>query len=169
MRVLKWLDDWFEQVMLVILCTVLIGCLSYSAFVRYFVTNPFFTGLSHKAEELGIFAFVFQLYFGSVLATKEGAHFRVSAQLDWIGPPLRRWRFLIGDVIWLAFNLFVVWQGALLVKSALDRPEPSLALEIPMQWIYLIIPLAFALTCYRLVQTYFRPAPDEDDPSGKQI
>ena len=169
MRILKWLDAWFEQTILVLLCTILVACLSYSAVVRYFVTNPFFTGLSHKAEELAIFAFVFLLYFGSVLATKERSHFRVSAHLDWIKPPLRRWRFVIGDSLWLAFNLFVIWQGVVLVKSAFDRPEPSLALSIPMQWIYLIIPLAFALTCFRLVQSYLRPDPDIDDPLKKQI
>jgi TRAP-type C4-dicarboxylate transport system permease small subunit len=169
MRVLKWLDDWFEQTILVVLCTILVASLSYSAFVRYFVTNSFFTGLSHKAEELAIFAFVFLLYFGSVLATKERSHFRVSAHLDWIKPPLRRWRFLIGDIVWLAFNVFIVWQGVLLVQSALERPEPSLSLGIPMQWIYLIIPLAFALTCFRLVQSYLRPDPDIDDPLKKQI
>ena len=169
MRIAKWLDDWFEQTVLVVLCTLLVACLSYSAIVRYFVTNPYFTGLSHKAEELAIFSFIFMLYFGAILATKEGAHFRVSAHLDWIKPPLRRWRFIIGDLVWLAFNLFIVWQGALLVSSALERPEPSLALSIPMQWIYLVIPFTFALTCYRLIQTYFKPAPDDNDPLKKQI
>jgi TRAP-type C4-dicarboxylate transport system permease small subunit len=169
MRILKWLDDWFEQTVLVVLCTILVACLSYSAMVRYFLSHPYLTGLSHKAEELAIFAFVFQLYFGSVLATKERAHFRVSAQLDWIKPPLRRWRFVIGDTLWLGFNLFVIWQGVLLVKSAFDRPEPSLALAIPMQWIYMIIPVAFALTCFRLVQSYMRPEPDNDDPAKRQL
>ena len=169
MRILKWLDAWFEQTILVVLCTILVASLSYSAFVRYFISNPFFTGLSHRAEELAIFAFVFFLYFGSVLATKEGAHFRVSAHLDWIGPPLRRWRFVIGDAIWLAFNLFIVWQGILLMLGAFERPEPSLSLGIPMQWIYLVIPVAFALTCYRLVQSYFRPEPDDDTPLNKQL
>ena len=62
MRILKWLDAWFEQTILVLLCAILVASLSYSAFVRYFITDPFFTGLSHKAEELAIFAFVF---FGS--------------------------------------------------------------------------------------------------------
>lgn len=169
MRIVKWLDDWFEQTVLVVLGTILVGCLSYSAVVRYFLSHPFLTGLSHKAEELAIFAFVFQLYFGAVLATKERTHFRVSAQLDWIRPPFRRWRFLIGDVLWLGFCLFVVWQGILLVDSAFERPEPSMSLGIPMQWIYMVIPVTFALTCFRLVQTYTRPEPDEDDPMKKQL
>ena len=169
MRILKWLDDWFEQAVIVVLCTILVACLSYSAMVRYFLSHPYLTGLSHKAEELAIFAFVFLLYFGSVLATKERAHFRVSAQLDWLRPPLRRWRFAIGDMLWLGFNLFIVWQGLLLVQSAFERPEPSLALHIPMQWIYLVIPVAFALTCFRLIQSYMRPEPEEDDLSKKQL
>lgn len=168
MRLLRILDRYFEKAMIIACCTILIACLSYSAIVRYFVTHPFFTTMSHHAEELAVFAFVFLLYFGSVLATREGAHFRVSAHLDWIRPPLRRWRFIIGDILWLAFNLFIVWQGTLLVKTAFDRPEPSLSLQIPMQWIYLIIPLAFALTCLRLVQSYLEPEP-EQDPTKSQL
>ncbi|MCL4764621.1 MAG: TRAP transporter small permease [Hyphomicrobiaceae bacterium] len=169
MRILKWLDAWFEKVIVVVLCTTLVAALTYSAVVRYFVTHPFFTMLSHTAEELAIFAFVFLLYFGAVLATRDGAHFRVSAHLDWIRPPLRRWRFLIGDLVWLAFNLFIVWQGMLLVRSALERPEPSLALGVPMQWIYLVIPLTFALTCLRLVQSYVNPPPEDEDPARRQL
>jgi TRAP-type C4-dicarboxylate transport system permease small subunit len=168
LQLLRWVDRYFEQAIIVICCTILVSCLSYSALVRYFVTHSFFTTLSHKAEELAVFAFVFLLYFGSVLATREQAHFRVSAHLDWIKPPLRRWRFVIGDAIWQAFNLFIVWQGLILVKSAFDRPEPSLSLQIPMQWIYMIIPVAFMLTAVRLVQSYLEPEP-EHDPTKAQL
>jgi TRAP-type C4-dicarboxylate transport system permease small subunit len=62
-----------------------------------------------------------------------------------------------------------VWQGILLVDSAFERPEPSMSLGIPMQWIYMVIPVTFALTCFRLVQTYTRPEPEEDDPMKKQL
>jgi TRAP-type C4-dicarboxylate transport system permease small subunit len=168
MRVLRWLDEWFEKSVIVILFTMLVASLSYSAIVRYFVTMPFFTMLSHKAEELAVFSFIFLLYFGAVLATKDGAHFRIAAHLDWIKPPFRRWRFILGDLIWLGFNLFIVWQGLILVGSALQRPEASLSLNIPMQWIYMVIPLTFALTCFRLIQSYFRPEP-EADPVRKQL
>ena len=166
-RVLRFIDNWLEQVMIVICCSSLVVCLTYTALVRYFVHDQFFTKLSFKAEELAIFSFVFLLYFGSVLATREGAHFRVSAHLDWIKPPLRRWRFLIGDVLWLAFSVFIVWQGVLLVDSAFERPEPSIALGVPMQWIYLVIPLSFALNCFRLVQNYFKPEIERDHSSSQ--
>jgi TRAP-type C4-dicarboxylate transport system permease small subunit len=169
MRFFKWLDDWFEQSVLVVLCTVLVSALSYSTIVRYFVTNPYFTSLSYDAEELAVFSFVFMLYFGAVLATKERSHFRVTAHLNWIKPPLRRWRFLIGDIAWIIFNLFIVWQGTILVVGAFQRPEPSLALRVPMQWVYLVIPMTFALTCFRLVQTYLRPEPEHEDPMKSQV
>lgn len=168
MRALRWIDRHLEQAVIVVCCSLLVACLSYSSFVRYFVSHPFFTKLSHKAEELAVFSFVFLLYFGAVLATREAAHFRVSAHLDAIGGKARRWRFVIGDAVWLAFNLFIVWQGLLLVQSAIDRPEPSLALEIPMQWIYAVVPLTFALTSVRLVQSYLEPE-REHDPSHSQL
>jgi TRAP-type transport system small permease protein len=165
--VLRFLDDWFEQVMISIFCSFLVVCLTYTALVRYFVHDQFFTKLSFKAEEIAIFSFVFLLYFGSVLATREGAHFRVSAHLDWIKPPFRRWRFLAGDVATLGFCAFIAWQGLVLVQSAFERPEPSIALGLPMQWIYLVIPLTFALNCFRLVQSYLRPEVEHDHSSSQ--
>jgi TRAP-type C4-dicarboxylate transport system permease small subunit len=168
MTIVRWLDRHLEQTVIVICCSVLVACLSYSAIVRYFVRHSFFTTLSHKAEELAIFAFIFLLYFGAVLATREGAHFRISAHLDWLKPPLRRWRFMIGDIIWLCFNFFIVWQGLVLTHTAFVRPEPSLSLQIPMQWIYSVIPVTFALTCIRLVQSHLNPKP-EHDPTKTQL
>lgn len=158
---IRFLDAWLEQIVIGVLCTVLVVTLTYSAFVRYFVPIPFFTSFTHNAEELAVFSFIWLLYWGSVLATKEGAHFRVYAQFALLPKAWRRWQFLPGDIIWLVFNLFVVWQGTLLVESALEHPEYSLSLQIPMEYIYAIIPLAFLLTCFRLVQSYLRRRPPE--------
>lgn len=164
MRVIRFLDRWLEQSLIVALCVSLVVCLTYSTFIRYFVPIPFFTSLTHQAEELALFSFVWLLYWGSVLATKEGAHFRVTAQFAFLPRRWQRWRLLPGDLVWLVFNLYVLWQGLILVESAIERPQPSLSLRIPMQYVYAIIPLAFLLTTIRLIQAYARRPPEGPTP-----
>lgn len=129
-------------------------CLTYSSFVRYFVENHFFTNLTHKAEELAVFCFVWLLYWGAVLATKNKAHFRIDAHLNLLPKKLQRWKYLPGDICWALFNIFVMWQGLTLIKSAVENPESSLSLEIPMEIIYSIIPVTFLMMTLRLVQNY---------------
>ena len=69
-QVVYFLDRNLERVMMVVLTSVLVLCLTYSAFIRYFVTIPFFTSLTHKTEELAIFSFTWLLYWGGLLGNK---------------------------------------------------------------------------------------------------
>ena len=160
-KLVGMLDQYFEKAMIVLLMSVLVACLTYSSFVRYFITNTFFTSLTHKTEELALFAFTWMLYWGACIATKENAHFRIDAHLAKMPARLQRWRYLPGDLVWVCFNIFVVWQGWLLTKSTLDRPEFSLSLEIHMAFIYIVIPLTFLVTVVRMIQNYYRGAYDK--------
>ncbi len=153
---LRLVDRYLEQTFIVVLFSTLILCLTYSTFVRYFVTNPLFTSLTHKAEELAVFAFIWLLYWGAAFATKEKAHFRIHAHFALFPESWWRWQHLPGDLLWLAFNLFIIWQGMVLVRSAIVNPETSLSLEIPMAIIYSAIPATFVVTAFRMIQNFAR-------------
>ena len=151
---LKYIDYWFERIIIISLYSTMVFCLTYSSFVRYFVENHFFTNLTHKAEELAVFSFIWLIYWGAVLATKNKEHFRIDAHLNMLPEKLKRWKYLPGDIAWIIFNIFIMFQGITLVKSAIDNPENSLSLEIPMEIVYSIIPLTFLMMTFRLIQNY---------------
>ncbi|MDO6564390.1 TRAP transporter small permease [Amphritea sp. 1_MG-2023] len=154
MKFIFFINRWLEKIILVLLCSTMVICLTYSSFVRYFVENHFFTNLTHKAEELAVFCFIWMLYWGAVLATKEKAHFRIDAHLSLLPEKFQRWKYLPGDICWVIFNIFVLWQGIALVESSIEMPEYSLSLEIPMEVIYSIIPVTFFMMTFRLIQSY---------------
>lgn len=158
MKLIYAIDRWFEKAILVTLCSTMVLCLTYSAFVRYFIEHEFFTHLTHMAEELAVFCFIWMLYWGAVQAVKDKAHFRIDAHLNALPKRFHRWRYLPGDICWFAFNIFVLLQGVALVESTLEMPESSLSLEIPMEIIYSIIPVTFFMMAFRLVQNYIKPA-----------
>ena len=153
-RLLRYLGEHFEESLVIVFQIIMTLCLTYAAIVRYFLTQPLFTSLSHKAEELGLFSFVALLYFGAVIAVKKNSHFRITAQFLLLPARWRAYAYIPGELLWQGFNLFLAYQGWVLVKSAIDFPEPSLALEIPMWFIYLIIPMSFALMFIRLLQRH---------------
>lgn len=155
-KILGLIDRRLEEAVIVFLMSVLVLGLVYSALVRYFVTIPALTRFTYISEESSLFAFIWLIYFGAALAARDGAHFRVSAQFSRLPPRLKPWRFLLADIVWVLFNLFVVAQGIELVRITTQRTENSLALGIPMWIVYLIIPVSFLITAFRVVQRYVR-------------
>lgn len=153
-RLLRYIDENFEESLVIAFQIIMTLCLTYSAIVRYFLTLPFFTSLSHKAEELGLFSFIALLYFGAAIAMKKNGHFRITAHFLLLPARWRAYAFIPGELLWQGFNLFIVYQGWILVRTAIDIPEPSLSLGIPMWLIYFIIPMSFALMFVRLLQRH---------------
>ena len=59
---------------------------------------------------------------------------------------------VIGDFIWLGFNLFMVKVGVEFVQSVIHQQYLSPSLMFPMKYIYPIIPIGFLLIAIRMVQ-----------------
>jgi len=159
-----FLDDKFEEIVVVILCTTLVLSLTYTVIVRYAFHTPLLSMISHWAEEIASFAFVWLLYFGAILATKRGQHFSITAQFKLLPKKYQRYAFLPGYFAWMLFNLVIIRFGMQLVNFS---AEESLALEIPMKFIYFIIPFSFALITFRLVQHAYRTMRSNSDEEGE--
>jgi len=159
-RLLRYLDDNFEEIIIVILCSFLVISLVFTVVVRYAI--PALSMASHWAEELALFSFIWLLYFGACLATKKGKHFRVTAQFGLLPTRLRKYALLPGNLIWLVFNIILIKYGIVLIKSSM---EDSLSLEIPMKYVYAIIPLSFIFISFRLLQHSIRSLKSQQQPS----
>ena len=149
--IVLFLDNRLEEIIIVILCTTLVTCLTSSVIIRY--AFPIFSKASHWAEEIAIFSFIWLLYWGASLATRTGKHFSVTAQFGIFPERLKKYAVIPGNIVWLIFNFVIMKFGWVLVKSSM---EESLSLEIPMKLIYAIIPLSFFLISFRLIQHTFR-------------
>ncbi|MCG8339159.1 MAG: TRAP transporter small permease [Proteobacteria bacterium] len=148
-KILSIIDNYFEEFIVVILCSTLVLSLTYTVVVRYAFHTPLLSEISHMAEEVAAFAFVWLLYFGAVLATKKGQHFSITVQFKLLPEKFQRYAFIPGYVGWMLFNLLIIKLGMQLVDFS---SEESLAMEIPMKFIYFIIPLSFSLITIRMIQ-----------------
>jgi TRAP-type C4-dicarboxylate transport system permease small subunit len=104
-------------------------------------------------EEVAKYSFIWLLYFGASLATRSGGHFKVTAQFSLLPKKARKYASLPGDLIWLIFNLFIIKLGFDLCQAS---AEASLSLQLPMKWVYAIIPISFILILFRLIQYNYR-------------
>ena len=106
-----FLDRRIEEILIALLSSTLVLSLTFIVIVRYALPIPILTMASHWAEEIASFSFIWLLYWGASLATKNGGHFRITAQFGLLSKRLKKYALLPGDIVWLLFNLVIIKLG----------------------------------------------------------
>ncbi len=150
-RALRDLYENFEKYFCAFILTVMVICLGAQVFFRY-VLQAALTW----SEELSRFAFVWVIYLGASMAAMERVHMRVTAPQLLLPAEYRHYATLFADFIWVLFNLFFAYQGALQVKHMFRFTFISPAMQWNTAFIYCIIPAGFSLMSFRIVQGYWR-------------
>jgi TRAP-type C4-dicarboxylate transport system permease small subunit len=126
---------------------LLVGALMVSAVVinfanviaRYLFFRPFVW-----AEETMQFIHVWAVMLGAAVATRAGEHLRMDALYHFASPPLRRALDLLSDMVSLAVSLFVIMQALDMVRMLAGTGQRSVIAGVPMNLMYLSIPIGFA-------------------------
>ncbi len=151
MKVLKWLDDNFEQVLVTFFTVGMIVTLVLNVVMR-FAFGASFTA----AEELSRFFFLWAVFWAGSLAAQKNSHIRVTVFTDHFSKRVKNWIEAFADIIWLCFNALVSIEGFKLVTSMFEFPFISPGLGWSMAYIYAIIPLSFTAMSFRILQRYYR-------------
>ncbi|MFA6505777.1 MAG: TRAP transporter small permease [Treponemataceae bacterium] len=145
MAQLKKLSD-LEGVIAAILLILLTVLLSAQVFARYVLG----TGVSWS-EELSRYMYIWSIYFGCALATKEDKHIRVTAHLEFLPKRLKAWIVTLSDLTWIAFSGVVAYFGLQLVLSMAEYPFYSQTMGFNLMWVYAIVPIGYALMMIHVV------------------
>lgn len=130
----------FEEFLASILLVLLTVLLSVQVLIRFI----FGTGVSWS-EELSRYIYIWSIYFGCALATKEDKHIRVTAQLEFLPKKVKAWVVTISDLAWVAFNAVVAYFGLQMVLSMAEYPFNSQTMGFNLMWAYAIVPVGYAL------------------------
>lgn len=107
------------------------------------------------SEELSVYLFVWFAYLGASFAIRKSAHNRVTFQYKLL-PKNKVWIFeLLSDLVWLAFNLTVLYFCYDFVFEKMNNFWKSQTVGIPMKYVYLILPLSFTLMSLRVIQVNY--------------
>lgn len=153
-RVLRFIDDKFEEILGVIALTVVVSLI----FIGVVVRVGFSSGIPWQ-EEISRILYVLVVYVGASYGVKSRDHIRVSIVSEFLPPRAKRVLSAATDVVWIAFNLIVAKLAIDVFRSMNQYSGRSAVLDIPLQYIFLIVPIGFILISARLVQRWFRPPP----------
>ncbi len=148
---LRFLDRHLEE-SIACACIAAVACF---VFLQVVLRYAFNTALSWT-EELSGFAMVWAVYMGAALAVRERFHIRIMAGITALPRPAALAFVVLADLIWLAFNLFMIKVTIDYLTVLWERPSTSPSLGINMFWPECIVLIGFVLMTLRLLQIYYR-------------
>ncbi len=136
-----------------VLCSLLLVFITAIIFLQVVMRYVFHAPLSW-VDEASVFAFVWFVYLGASLATRERSHIRVLNFIHLLPPRAALAAVMASDLLWLAFNALMVWQGAALFRDLSVHPYLSSALGISEKWPFLAVPVGFLFVALRMAEVY---------------
>lgn len=150
MKVIKWLDEHFEEVLLVALLAV-ISCVELMQVVARNV--PFIPALTW-AEELCRFAWIATVFMSIPYTIRTCTALRVTALIDIIPWKLRNIFDVVIDAVTAILMGFLTVNAVTVFQRVLESGETSPAMVWPMWIMYLFVLVGFALGALRAVQMF---------------
>lgn len=148
MKIIKWLDDHFEEFIMIILL-VLITLVS---FVQVIIRKiPWIPALTW-AEEFCRFAWIWSVFLSLPYTIKRSNMLRVTVLLDAMPQKMRKAFDIFVDVVIIASMLFLLYYAVPLVKGRYASAETSPAMLWPMWTIYGSMIFGFGLGAVRGIQ-----------------
>jgi len=141
---LGWIDAWLGRAEALMLgAGVLLMALNTVANVigRFVFQNSlFFT------EEVNRILIVMITFAGIGYAARHGRHIRMSALFDALPTGMRRWMMVMIALVTALVMFALTWFSIRYIGSVADSGRILPALQIPVWWIFLWVPLGLAVT-----------------------
>ncbi|WP_096199029.1 TRAP transporter small permease [Bacillus sp. FJAT-45350] len=147
MKVVKWLDEHFEEVFLVIFSAIMVVVIAAQVFMRYVMESSL-----AWSEELARYCFIWLVYLGISYGVKKQRHIKVDVVLMLLKDRGKILLSIFANLIFLGFAIFVVIYGYGIASQILNLGQKSPALQIPMGYVYMATPIGMGLTAIRIVQ-----------------
>lgn len=148
MKIIRWLDQYFEEALLVLLL-VLISCVELMQVICREL--PFFSALSWT-EEFCRFCWIWSVFLSLPYTIRNRNMLRVGILLDVVPNKIRNIWNIVVDLITSAAMLLLGWHSITVVKNIFNSNETSPAMLWPMWIVYTVLLLGFFLAFLRGIQ-----------------
>lgn len=138
-QALGLVDRWLLWVCSLLFVSVVVTVLS-SVFFRYVLNSSLLWG-----EELARYTSIWLVFLGLTCAHRRSAHPALQSLLGRIPGISTEVARRIGELFTVVVSFLVVWFGAEATAANFARHQVSPALQIEIAWIYLAVPIGFAL------------------------
>ncbi len=136
-----------EEYLVMILLTIMSFLVIWQVIARFILKAPL-----SWTEESARYLMVWLTFLGASIGVKQGAHIGVTAFLQILPQKVRKVGLLFGNLVALVFVVVICIYGFKVVSIQRMMGQLSPALQIPMWWSYLGIPVGGIFIFIRLAQ-----------------
>ncbi len=146
MKLLKWLDTSFEEILLLIMLILITGAMTLQIVMRYVFLSPL-----AWAEEFCRYCYIVSVFLSLAFTLKKGNMLRVNVVVDLFPTLLRNILGLFADILLLGG--FVLFFQESITRTLFVRTTGQLspAMQIPIWMMYCVMILGFGLAIIRSV------------------
>jgi TRAP-type C4-dicarboxylate transport system permease small subunit len=148
---LKWLDEHFEQAILVMLLSMIVLIMLLQVIMRYVFNNS----LSWP-EELSRILFVWFTFIGLSYSTAKKTHVKIDLLVNIFPAGLKNVILLLVDLLILGFFVVIGVKGITALGKLVASGQATAALGIPIQYIMSALEVGIILSVVRLIQNIIR-------------
>jgi TRAP-type C4-dicarboxylate transport system permease small subunit len=132
-----------------ILISALVGIIFLQVLFRFVLEHPF-----AWAEEIGRFIFIWVSILGAVVGVETKAHFRIDIVPNRLSSRHKSILDLLLRGVIIIFALIFTFKGIDLTVISTSQFSPSL--ELPLSYIFVILPIGFTIICFFLLLSGLR-------------
>lgn len=109
-------------------------------------------------EEAALIGLVWMVFFGLALGLEQGRQIAMGSVLARLGATLQRRTKLLVNVLGVAFSLYLSKIGYDITVFVANSGQTSPTLGVSMAWMYVVMPIGFALLALRYLLEIVTPA-----------
>ncbi len=147
MKILKLLDEKFEEYIMVFLIALMTTLIFVQVVSRYVFNNSL-----AWTEELSRYIFLWVTWLGASYGVKINGHIRLTVLTAKMNKTMQKIVGIIVYIAWFLFMVFLVTKGFELVMKTFNSGTKSIAIHMPMWIPYASVPVGCALMLVRMIQ-----------------
>ena len=138
----------FEAYICAALLFALVLVIGAEVIARYVFKSSF-----SWSNELSRFIFIWLVFIGSSYAVVNDNHIVIEALHNLFPAKARSFLELAGDLVWIVFSIFIAYIGFSYCGTLMSGlGNNSAAMDIPIAYIYVSIPIGYLLMAVRILQ-----------------
>jgi TRAP-type C4-dicarboxylate transport system permease small subunit len=145
---LRFIFKNFEEVIAGTLLVLMALATLLNVVARYFFNSPV-----PWADEFSRYAFIWLVFVGAVVCTKQGRHISIDLVVTALPSRIRPFIQMLADVATAALMLIIIYFGWILTSSA---TQPTSTLKVPQYVVYMVVPLSALLILLRTIKDIMR-------------
>ena len=153
MKVLRWLDDNLEEVILIVLLICMVLIMGTQVVARYIFNQSL-----SWSEELTQYMFVWATFISVSYCVKKRISIKIEQFINVLPERGKTWLRLLRHTLVFVFCIVMLPYSVEYVRQAIDSGATSAALGIPMYFIQSAPLVGFILLAIRVVQAWIREA-----------